>query len=105
LSDLKNLKREFMQVTEKQVHSDIVSILKDVIQEWELDLDEINPETQLVEDLNFSSIDVIHLVVAIEEHFKQKLGFNELLMHDGQYVDDLSVEELVSFVSRKLQGN
>lgn len=94
-----------MQLTKNQVQSDIVSILKDMTQEWELDLNDINPKTHLVEDLGFGSIDIIQLVVAIEEHFKQKLGFNELLMHDGQYVDDLSIGELVSFVSGKLQGN
>lgn len=94
-----------MPLTASQVQSDIVGILKDITQEWELDLNDINPETNLVADLGFSSIDIIQLVVAIEEHFKQKLGFNELLMNDGQYVDDLSIEELVNFVSRKLQGN
>jgi acyl carrier protein len=94
-----------MPLTASQVQSDIVGILKDITQEWELDFNDINPETNLVADLGFSSIDIIQLVVAIEEHFKQKLGFNELLMNDGQYVDDLSIEELVSFISRKLQGN
>lgn len=93
----------FMQVTTMQVESAIADILKDMTQEWELDLDEIQPETKLVEDLSFGSIDVIHLVVAIEEHFQQKLGFNELLMDNGQYVDDISVGELVNFVSQKLQ--
>lgn len=91
-----------MQLTPMQVESAIVNILSDMTQDWDLDSSEIEPKTKLVEDLNFGSIDIIHLVVAIEEHFQQKLGFNELLMHDGQYVDDVSVNELVNFVSRKL---
>ncbi|HEY9600761.1 MAG TPA: phosphopantetheine-binding protein [Allocoleopsis sp.] len=91
-----------MQLSPIQVESAIVNILNDMTQDWDLDTSEIEPETKLVEDLNFGSIDIIHLVVAIEEHFQQKLGFNELLMHDGQYVDDVSVNELVNFVSRKL---
>jgi acyl carrier protein len=93
-----------MQVTEPQVQSDIVEILKDMTQEWDMDVNEINSDTKLVEDLSFASVDIIHLVVSIEEHFKQKLGFNELLMRDGRYLDDLSVAELSSFVSRKLNG-
>ncbi|HEY9902767.1 MAG TPA: acyl carrier protein [Candidatus Sericytochromatia bacterium] len=93
-----------MQVTERQVQSDIVEILKDMTQEWDMDVNEIATDTKLVEDLSFASVDIIHLVVSIEEHFKQKLGFNELLMRDGRYLDDLSVEELSSFVSRKLNG-
>lgn len=87
-----------------QVQSDIIEILKDMTQEWDMDLSEINSETKLMEDLGFVSVDIIHLVVSIEEHFKQKLGFNALLMRDGRYVDDLSIEEISSFVSSQLQG-
>lgn len=91
-----------MQLAQAEIQSVIVHILQDMTQEWDLDLSDITPETKLVEDLNFGSIDIIHLVVAIEEHFQKKLGFNELLMKNGQYVDDISIEDLVSFVSHKL---
>jgi acyl carrier protein len=93
-----------MQLEETQIQSNIIEILKDITQEWGIDVDDINSETKLVEDLGFVSVDIIHLVVSIEEHFKQKLGFNELLMQDGKYVDDLSIDKLASFVSRKLNG-
>jgi acyl carrier protein len=93
-----------MQLEETQIQSNIIEILKDITQEWGIDIDDINSGTKLVEDLGFVSVDIIHLVVSIEEHFKQKLGFNELLMQDGKYVDDLSVDKLASFVSRKLNG-
>ena len=93
-----------MQLEETQIQSNIIEILKDITQEWGIDVDDINSETKLVEDLSFVSVDIIHLVVSIEEHFKQKLGFNELLMQDGKYVDDLSIDKLASFVSRKLNG-
>lgn len=86
-----------------QVQSDIIAILKDMTQEWDMDSTEMNSETKLMEDLGFASVDIIHLVVSIEEHFKQKLGFNALLMRDGRYVDDLSIEEISSFVSHQLQ--
>ncbi|MBD0301432.1 MAG: acyl carrier protein [Tolypothrix sp. T3-bin4] len=91
-----------MQLKETQIQSNIIEILKDITQEWGIDVDDINSGTKLVEDLSFVSVDIIHLVVSIEEHFKQKLGFNELLMQDGKYVDDLSIDKLASFVSRKL---
>lgn len=87
-----------------QVQSDIIAILKDMTQEWDMDLSEINSKTKLMENLGFVSVDIIHLVVSIEEHFKQKLGFNALLMQDGRYVDDLSIEEISSFVSSQLTG-
>jgi acyl carrier protein len=94
-----------MQLTENQIQATIIDLLKDTTQDWDLELDEkISPKTQLVEDLSFASVDIIHLIVSIEEHYKQKLGFQELVMRNGRYVDDISVSELVDFVSTKLNG-
>lgn len=92
-----------MQMTESKIESELIEILKDITQDWEIDEIEIFPSTKIVEDLGFVSIDIIQLVVAIEEHFQQKLGFNELLMKNGRYIDDLAVEEIAKFVERKVK--
>lgn len=92
-----------MQMTESKIESELIEILKDITQDWEIDEIEILPSTKIVEDLGFVSIDIIQLVVAIEEHFQQKLGFNELLMKNGRYIDDLAVEEIAKFVERKVK--
>jgi acyl carrier protein len=43
------------------------------------------------------------LVVALEERFRRRnLGFDQLLMADGRYVDDLAVAEIVHFLSMRL---
>ncbi|WP_287127886.1 acyl carrier protein [Candidatus Cyanaurora vandensis] len=92
-------------VTKIQAQRAIIGIIQDMIQDWDLDLDEpIGANSKLAQDIEFSSIDVIQLIVSIEEYFKQKMGFHELLMNDGRYVDDLSVSELAAFVSTKLDG-
>lgn len=92
-------------VTKIQAQRAIIAIIQDMIQDWDLDLDEpIGATTKLAQDLEFSSIDVIQLIVCIEEYFKKKMGFDELLMNDGRYVDDLSITQLAVFVSTKLEG-
>ena len=59
--------------------------------------------TKLVEDLEFDSIDVIQLVVEVEKAFgSRKLGFQDLLMVDGRYVDDLTVGQMSDFLSARL---
>jgi acyl carrier protein len=75
-----------------------------MIRDWDIELDSpIDSNTNLVSDLAFSSIDIIQLVVALEEHFKYpKLNFNTLLMVEGKYIDDLSVRQLVDFLAEKL---
>lgn len=82
----------------------VVRIVGDMIQDWDVEPeDPLGPQTTLVADLGFSSIDIIHFTVAIEEHFSRpKLGFNELLMVDGKYVDDLSLGQIAAFLDRKL---
>jgi acyl carrier protein len=66
--------------------------------------DTIDANTYLVRDLAFASIDFIELIVNLEEKFNQKLGFYELLVRDGTYVDDLTVRDLVSFIQNRLNG-
>lgn len=84
----------------------IVGILADMTADWDTDMTgPIGPETRLVEELDFESIDVVQFVVAIEECFRQRgLPFEELLMLDGRYVDEIRVKEAVDFLCTHLNG-
>jgi acyl carrier protein len=79
---------------------DVINILTDMTGDWDTEFHgPIGPETTLVNDLAFESIDVVQLAVAIEEHFGQEgLPFEKLLMTEGHYVDDLQVDQIVTFV-------
>ncbi|HYR88122.1 MAG TPA: acyl carrier protein [Terriglobia bacterium] len=93
-------------IAPETVRQDIVSLIRDMMKDWDIDPAlTINLETALVADLEFGSVDVIYLVVAIEERFRRpRMGFQSLLMRDGRYVDDLTVGQLADFVTRKLSG-
>jgi acyl carrier protein len=88
------------------VAQEIVRIISEMISDWDVgDDDPIGLETRLVADLECGSVDIIHLVIAIEEHFnRSRMGFQELLMKDNRYVDDLTIGQIAAFVSRKLAG-
>lgn len=76
--------------------------VEEFIEDWGLDA-AVTPETRLVEDLEFDSIDVIQLVVAIERAFDSRsLGFQDLLMKEGRYVDDLSLAQIEAFLEQRL---
>jgi acyl carrier protein len=80
----------------------IISLLRYFVEDWGVD-HPVHPQTRLVADLEFESIDIIQLVVAIEQQFgRRNFRFDELLMKDGRYVDDLSVRQIASFVEAKL---
>jgi acyl carrier protein len=87
------------ETTEKTV----IAIVEDLIQDWGLDLDEdIDGRTMLVKDLEFASVDIIQLCVALEQDFERKLGFQDLLMEEGSYVGDLSVSQIAEFVETRM---
>jgi len=89
-----------------QILTNLVEILEEITQDWDTELSgKIGADTSLMNDLTFESIDVVMLIVAIEERFKKTgLPFDELLMIDGRYVDDLRVSELVSFLDTHLNN-
>jgi len=93
-------------VNQEQVHSDVVKILDDITYDWDLDFGGgIGPGTWLVADLDFGSLDVVELFVALEDHFGRRFPAQTLLMtEDGNYIEDLQVSELVAFVHGILTG-
>jgi acyl carrier protein len=81
----------------------VVAVTEDLIQDWGLELAApVGPATRLVADLQFASVDIIQLCVALEQAFGRKLGFQALLMKDGSYVGDLSLAQFASFVESRL---
>lgn len=85
-----------------QIEERLMATLQEFVEDWGLD-EPLAPGTRLVADLEFDSIDVIQLVVAIETAFQNRnIGFQDLLMQDGRYVDDLTVSEITAFLKKRL---
>ena len=56
-----------------EVETGLIAVLTDMTRDWGLDPDEtIGPETKLIDDLGFESIDLVQLVVAIEERSEER---------------------------------
>jgi acyl carrier protein len=84
----------------------VVAIVEDLTQDWGLDLDApCGADTKVVADLEFASVDIIQLCVALEQCYGRRFGFQDLLMKDGSYVGDLSLGQLATFVDSKLNSN
>lgn len=90
--------------TYAQLEADLVEILTDMTSDWDIEFSgDIGPETRLMADLAFESIDVVQLVVAIEAHVQRRqLHFEHLLMVDGRYVQELQVKQIVDFLDKTL---
>ena len=93
--------------TRAEIERDIIAILTDMTVDWDMPFTgDIAPDTRLMADLAFESIDVVQLVVAIEAHLQRRhLHFEQLLMVDGRYVQELQVSEIVDFLAKQqLEG-
>jgi acyl carrier protein len=86
------------------VFQDLTGILTNMTRDWApIFKGAIQPETRVIADLGFESIDVVQLVMAIEEHYQRRdLPVGELVMVDGRYVDELTVGDIVNFLARHL---
>lgn len=84
----------------------VVDLVEEILNQGDsFDLDDpITLDTCLIGDLDFASVDFVQLCVGIEERIGQKLGFHDLLMQNGQYVDDLSVGQFVEFIDKRLNS-
>jgi acyl carrier protein len=81
----------------------VIAVAEDLIQDWGLELEDgVSAQSKLVADLEFASVDIIQLCVALEQTYERKLGFQGLLMKDGQYVGDLTLEQIARFVEAQL---
>ena len=68
----------------------VVAIVEDLTQDWGIEPDAPRgARTQVVADLEFASVDIIQLCVALEQCYGRRFGFQDLLMKDGSYVGDL----------------
>ncbi|MGJ8669360.1 MAG: sulfotransferase [Oceanococcus sp.] len=66
--------------------------------------DELTPDLKLIQDLEFESIDFVQLIVVIEQRLGQKVGFQDMLMQDGKYVQDLSIQQIIDFTNNRLNN-
>jgi acyl carrier protein len=89
------------------VVQDLLDILNDMTRDWETDVGAaISPDTWLVQELDFASIDMVALIVKIEEKYRRRdWPFESLLMVDGRYVDDLRVADIAAFLYAQGAGS
>ncbi len=87
-----------MSVGYEQVMADVLNLLNEVSDDWEYS-GTITPQTSLLSDLGFESLELVILGVAIQEHYKQTIPFPEFLADLGERdVPDIYVGDLVEFV-------
>lgn len=91
-------------IDEVAIRGRVVQILEDITRDWDFDYEgPINGTTRLIGDLGCESIDFVMLIVSIEGTFERKnFPFEDLLMKDGRFVGDVTVDQIVAMLQREL---
>jgi acyl carrier protein len=82
----------------------VIRILDEMTRDWDHDyLGPIASSTRLIGDLGFESMDLVILIVNVEHVFLRKgLPFEHLFVVNGGVIKDVTVEQVVTFVTRCL---
>ena len=84
------------------MENQVIEVVRTLVQDWGRE-EPITVSTQIVADLGFESIDIIQLLAALEERLQRRnLGFSDLIINGGRYVDDLSISQIAQFLSARL---
>lgn len=81
----------------EDIFATITGILNTMLEDMGIE-EEIDGNSKIVEDLGFSSVDSLHIMASIDIELEKKLPYEKLVLRGGQYVSDLTVQELVDFV-------
>ncbi|MCE3232901.1 MAG: acyl carrier protein [Rickettsiaceae bacterium] len=80
----------------------VIGLVEDFTDDWGIDL-EVTTQTMLKGDIGFNSSDTMQLFAAIQEYYNSvDFKFQDLVMEDGKYKDDLKLGQVIVFVIRKL---
>jgi acyl carrier protein len=91
--------------TVEAVEERVIGVISDLTKDWDVEIEGgMTSDTSMVGDVDFASIDFIQMAVSIESEFKTKLGFQDLLMQGGKYVDDVTVRQIAEFVTERLNN-
>lgn len=87
-----------MSISYEQVLSDVLGLLDELSNDWEYE-GTVTPDTGLLTDMGFESLELVVLGVSIQEQYKLTIPFPEFLAELGERkADDIFVKDLVRFI-------
>lgn len=88
-------------LSERELQDEVIKVVAEIIKDWDLEFEQqINIETGLIGELEFESIDIVRLVVALEQHFECRgIPFEKLFMKNGEYISELRIKEIATFLN------
>ena len=81
----------------------VVESIKEMLEDQGEEVEEVTPTQSIIGDLGIPSINLIHLMVALEDKLDEPLNYYKLATRDGTSVaKDITVGDLHEFVCESL---
>jgi acyl carrier protein len=88
--------------TRDELRSDVLEILREKSRKLDSDFSgPLTEDTRIVSDLEFESVAIVELCMAIGKHLQRKLLFQNLVFQNGQF-QDFTVGQLLTFLEDQL---
>jgi acyl carrier protein len=65
----------------------------------------VQPAHYLMRDLGFTSIETFEIFALIDARLRRRFPYESLIIKDGMIAEDLTVEEIVSFLRENWNGD
>jgi acyl carrier protein len=88
--------------SKEEVSRTIIGVLGELLDSWGLSGEVITEETRLNADLCLSSVDMLEVMALIDVKFSRRFKYEELVVQDGHYRNELRVGEVADFVLARL---
>ena len=100
----KSIKIMSQHKNQNRISNELFKILEGMTFGWENQFEQsIGPETLLGADLGLKSIDIARFIAAIQKHYNHyELPFQELFIHNGRPIKDLSILDVADFLSKHI---
>ncbi len=79
----------------------VLKIVQNMTRDFDTDYSGgVGPETHIMSDLGFQSINVVEMIVAIEKHYHRRdFPFHDLLMNEEDY-HDFTIQDIADFLHK-----
>ncbi|HEY0385473.1 MAG TPA: hypothetical protein VGC64_05655 [Pyrinomonadaceae bacterium] len=88
----------------ESIFEDVTRILTGMMQDWDISISgPLTPDTRLIADLGFQSIDIVMMIGEIHRRYNRKnFSFERILLSRERPVDDLQISTIVGFLCEQL---
>ena len=87
----------------QELFDSLRDILSDITEDWDIDMDEVSPDTQLL-DLGLESISLVYLIAELQQEYSLGDELFRKMRAEGTLLKEMSVDDVLSAIMHLLEN-